>query len=336
MERVTRNTATLSFAFISFALFSSLQGSGSVSFDSPAPAPRTSVVLQLDWIFNAQFAGLYQAVHRGYFRDAGMDVDIRPVSEEMQTVAAVLAMDQPVFGVAESTVLLQEYARGAAITALVAMFQDSPMGWMFLEGKGIASIEDFRGRKVGIHPDGGKALELALSQNGVKPSELEITFVGHDPKILLDGSIDVMQGYYIDEFVRLDLVTGGRTKMILARDHGYVAYSQVIFVPDWMFERHAEIVPGFIEAVRKGWEYALDNEEETIDLLIAKYNPEIDRIYQIESLKRIRELVRPGGNPALPPLQAERWKISQERFLQFGVLERPVDVEGLLRQSAAP
>lgn len=300
----------------------------SVSFGESKPLP---VVLQLDWVLNAQFAGVYQAVEQGYYEEAGMEVEIRPVPKDDFSVEVVVADPAPyIFGVAESNVLIQAHAGGAPIKALATMFQDSPMGWMSLASSGIEKIADFKGKRVGVHTDGEKPLELALAQFDLNRSEMEIVHVGWDPAILVKGEVDVMQGYYIDEFVRLQLLTGGKGNFLLARDYGYLAYSQVIFATEKMIEDHSDVVKRFLQATKKGWEYALDHVEDTADLIIAKYSPHLDRDYQLASLRRIADLVSPDGQLPLHPMEPAKWKASQEKFLKIGILKAPADLDVLL------
>jgi len=284
----------LKFCFSSLGMIAA-----SVAFASNNPVP---VVLQLDWVKNVQFAGIFQAVEQGFYKEAGMELEIRPVPKEGSSVDVVLYDPAPyIFGVAESTVLLQGGPGMSGIKAIATMFQDSPLGWMSLKSSGIQSISDFKGKRVGVHSDGVKALELALNQAGLSLDEVQTVEVGGDPAILVKGDVDLMQGYYVDEFVRLQLLSGSQGKIILARDHGYMAYSQVIITTGRMMEEHHDLVKSFLRASREGWKYALQHVEETADLIITKHSPELDRNYQIASLRRIADMVSPPWPAASAP-----------------------------------
>ena len=295
------------------------------------------VVLQLDWAPNAQFAGIYQAVKQGFYVDAGMEVEIRPLPEGQSSVEIVLHETADyVFGVIESTVLLQAGVSESGIKAIATMFQDSPLGWMSLTSAGIQSPADFKGKKIGVHSDGMGALDLVLEQAGLSRDQIQMVEVGWDPIVLVDGKVDLMQGYYIDEFVRLQLLTGGKSKIMLARDYGYQAYSQVIITTETMMAERHDLVEKFLQASREGWKYALDHVEETADLVIAKYSPHLDRGYQVASLQRIAELVSPDGQPPLAAMRADKWKASQKILLKAGILSEPANLDQLLDFSANP
>jgi ABC-type nitrate/sulfonate/bicarbonate transport system substrate-binding protein len=292
------------------------------------PAP-TKVVMQLDWIFNAQFAGVFQAASSGFFAEENLEVEIRPKVANQQTVAAVLEGGL-VFGSAESNVLLQELEKGADLRAVATMFQDSPMSWMFKSEHAIRSPADLVGKRVGVHPGDDHPVRFILKTNGVDPDAIEIIVVDYDLSALLAGEIDVKQGYVIDEFVELNHLTGGRAGKIMGRDHGYVAYSQVVFTRPEVVDQHPNVVAGFLRALQRGWQKALDHPEATVDLLIEQWNPQLDREHQLESLRLIADFVSPEGSPPLAPMSVERWEESQKLFLDAGILTTPVPLDAFL------
>ncbi|HKJ90876.1 MAG TPA: ABC transporter substrate-binding protein, partial [Oceanipulchritudo sp.] len=276
-------------------------------------ADLTPVTMQLDWIYNAQFAGLYQASEQGYFEEAGLAVEILPVDPKQRTVESVLG-GSIAFGSAESNVLLKAHAEGAPVKVLATMFQDSPLGWMYIRGRDIETFADLAGKRIGIHPDGEKVLSLASARAGLKPGDFLLPHVGHDIGILIRGEVDAMQCYAIDEFVKLQLATKGRGGLFMAKDLGYKAYSQVIFTTAGTVATHPGVVRSFLRAVQRGWTYALDHKEKTVDLILRKYNPDLDRAYQLASLEKIEALVRPGGAIPLAPVSSEIFAASMRMY----------------------
>jgi ABC-type nitrate/sulfonate/bicarbonate transport system substrate-binding protein len=293
-------------------------------------ADPVKVTMQLDWIFNAQFAGLYQAEHQGYFEEAGLEVTLVPVDPEQKTVPSVLAAGGLAFGSAESNVLLNAHAEGAPIRIVATMFQDSPIGWMYLESSGIETFSDLAGKRIGIHPDGEKVLGLAARHAGFETADFVLPHVGYDISILINGEVDAMQCYAIDEFVKLELATDGNGGVFMARDYGYSAYSQVVFTTAGTVENHPEVVRKFLMAMRKGWSYALDHKEETVTLILEKYNSTLDRDYQLASLRMIDELVRKDGQPPLAPIDPDVFRKSMQAYRESGLIDQPTDLGELL------
>lgn len=301
-----------------------------------AEASPTPVVMRFDWIFNAQFAGFYQAIERGYYADAGLSVSLRGGVTTPDTVAATLAEDAICFGSVESNVLLADVAEGAPARALGTMFQASPMGWMYLKGNAVKTFTDLADARVGIHSDGRRVLKLLLNRAGAEVSGLETFKASHDPGLLLAGEADALQCYYIDEFVKLEQEVGDRAGIFLAKDHGYNAYSQVMFTHASTVRENPEVVRAFLKATKAGWRYAFEHPGETVDLILAKYNPELDRTYQLRSLAKIEELMVPAPGALFRPIDPEVLEKGQTRLFEQGLIERKVDLGELLAQQFLP
>jgi ABC-type nitrate/sulfonate/bicarbonate transport system substrate-binding protein len=295
----------------------------------PAHA-QTRVVLQLDWIFNAQFAGVYQAIEQGYFAGEGLVVEVRRAEPGLATVPLVMAQDGIVFGSAESNVVMGGFADGHPLRIAGTMFQGSPIGWMFLRSSGITSIADFAGKRIGIHSDGDRVLKVMTRAHNVTVDDFELPKIGHNPQALLDGEVDAMQCYVIDEFVKLRMQAGDQAAVILARDHDYSAYSQVVFTTAYVTENHPDVVAGFIRALRRGWAYALQHPEATVDLILSRYNPQLDRSYQLGSLAEIDGLVRPDGTTIMQPPELEVLQRSLAMYASMGVLPADLDLAPLM------
>jgi ABC-type nitrate/sulfonate/bicarbonate transport system substrate-binding protein len=122
----------------------------------------------------------------------------------------------------------------------------------------------------------------------------------------------------------------------MARDHGYLAYSQVIFTTEEALKNYPIAIADFLEATQAGWEYASAHRQSTVDLIIEKYNTDLDREYQLASLNRVLELVKPEGRLALAPMDRRKWEMSMARFIDHGILEKEVDLDPFLDFSLNP
>lgn len=299
-------------------------------------SPAVAVVVQFDWIFNAQFAGFYQGIEQGFFGDQGLDLELRGGLTTPDTVSATI--DEPAlsFGSTESNVLIADVADGADAVAIGAMFQDSPMGWMYLKSGEINTFTDLAECRVGIHSDGARVIELLLRDAGADTSNLETFKASHDPQLLLDGDADALQCYYIDEFVKLEQLVGDDAGIFLARDYGYKAYSQVMFTERNTVLSNPESVRGFLKAAKLGWAYAFEHPEETVDLILEKYSPSLDRDYQLRSLAKIRELMEPEPGALFRPMIPSVLKNGQSKLLEYELISDSVSVEALLSQQFLP
>ncbi|MBT3288456.1 MAG: ABC transporter substrate-binding protein, partial [Victivallales bacterium] len=119
-----------------------------------APLPMLAadkVRLQLKWQHAFQFAGYYAAEAQGYYREAGLEVEIVPATPGEDPRQQVV-QGKAEFGVGATDLLLLR-AEGAPVVVLASIFQHSPQAFMVLRKQGLQSIHDLAGSKVMVEPD---------------------------------------------------------------------------------------------------------------------------------------------------------------------------------------
>ena len=119
------------------------------------------VSLQLKWFHQFQFAGFYAAKAQGYYADEGLDVEIRPLDTQ-RTVVAQVTSGEADYGVGDSAIVA-DYARGAPIVALAAIFQHSPLVFVSRSDSGIASPPDMVGKRIMFDTKGSDEGPMLLS-----------------------------------------------------------------------------------------------------------------------------------------------------------------------------
>ncbi len=284
------------------------------------------VTMQLDWKPNVQFAGLLLAKERGYYAEAGLDVTIRPVDQEMK-VAENVATGTNWIGCSESGVLINARAEGLPIKAFATMFQGSPFCLMSLKSKGITEPKHLIGKKLGVHPDANKALDIVLAHAGVDRGKMTCIDVEHSIQPLIKGEVDVLMGYLIDEAVALE-TTGHAINFIPGYDHGYVAYSQVYFTSEELLKRDPKLLQKFLEASNRGWREAFKDIPGTAKFVVGKFMPDADLKYQTKSLEKIAAIsARVTGAEWLGKMSRDRWVEMCAVFDKSKVLKKPVTAE---------
>ena len=287
-------------------------------------ADLTRLSFQLDWHPNAQFAGLLLAQHRGWYREAGLEVTFVPVDTEMKVVATVTS-GGAWLGCSESGVLIAARAGGARIRAIGTMLQGSPMGLISLRARELNTLEKLRGHRIGIHPDGRKALELVLAHDGLKPSDFTIVEKDHDLTPLLNGDCDAVQGYSIDEAVALQ-ARGTPIHFLPFHEHGYRAYSQVYFGEERFVKEHRDVVARFLQASNRGWRAAILDPASASRIVVEQFAPKLDRDYQRRSLEAVGRLaILETGMDGLGRMRPETWNQALANFSRWQVVTPPLD-----------
>src|SRR5882757_7267235 len=159
-------------------------------------AALDQVSMQLKWKHQFQFAGYYQALEQGFYRDAGLDVTIREGGPGID-VAEVVAGGKSDFGACSASVL-REWAMGRRLVVLAAIFQRSPAVILVARRADIRTVSELRGRTVMDTP-GSDEIAAMLKREGVDYEALPRVAHEGNPRDLLAGRADAMIAYSTNE-----------------------------------------------------------------------------------------------------------------------------------------
>ena len=289
----------------------------------------TPITLQLDWKANAQFAGPLVAKEAGWYQQAGLDVTIRPADEHTDPVAEVV--NHPGWiAVGEADVLLVARTKGQPIKAFATMFQTNPLVLMTLKSRGLTTFADLRHKRIGLHSDSQKAVDVWLSFNHMTRADVSIVDVPYDLDLLLQGKVDAMQGYSVDEAIDLTL-RGHPVDLIRMSENGYVAYAEVLFTTETFLENNPKTIATFLSVTNRGWQRAVSEPASAAKLIVTKYLAGGDAAYQEASIRAIEPLLNYETHDSrLGWMKSETWAASEQMFNQYQILETPAHAEGLV------
>ncbi|UUY06761.1 GGDEF domain-containing protein [Pseudomonas sp. J452] len=284
--------------------------------------------LQLRWLHQFQFAGYYMALEKGYYRDAGLDVEILEGGPSaLKPVDALLAGDSD-FAISNSGMVIERMA-GRPVVALAAIMQTSPIVWIVRADSGIRTPMDLAGKRLMLMPAPESAeLLITLRREGINIDQLTIQPTSFNPQDLIDGKTDAYDGYISNEPYWLSQ-HGADYRLINPREYGVNFYNDVLYTREQLLEDKPAQVAAFVEASLKGWQYALEHREETIRLIQQRYAPDktLEHLrFEAEALHKLimPELVQLGHmNPG-------RWEYIANSYVQLGMAPGPVDLQGFL------
>lgn len=256
--------------------------------------------LALDFFINPDHAGIYTALERGYFADAGLDVKPRVPSDPSAPIKQVAAGRVDLAISYEPEVMLAR-DQGLDVIAVGAIIQEPLTSLISLPKAGIKGPADLEGKRVvtaGI-PYQAAYLETILRDNGVDPNDVEQTDVGLNLlQPVLSGRADAMFGGFRNiEGVQLELA-GKNPNVQPVNRLGIPEYDELVLVArgDRLAE-DPEAIRLFIAALERGTADAEENPTVATNALLDA-SPELDRkLTQAEVEKTLPLFLPPEGKP---------------------------------------
>ncbi len=274
-------------SLIALSLISILVLSGcGTKKDKAEESGLEKVKLILDWTPNTNHTGFYVAKEMGYYEALGLDVEIIQPSEgsSLQLISA---------GKGDFAVSYQEdltYAKTSdeplPVKAIAAIIQHNTSGFASPKEKNIKTVKDFEGKVYGGYggPSDRAILKAVMEKNGADFSKLTTVDVGsEDFFIATKNNIDFEWTFEGWTNISAKLRNFDINYIPLRElDERLDYYTPIIASSDKVLSEKSDMVSKFMEATSKGYEYAIENPEESARILV-KAVPEIDEELAIES-----------------------------------------------------
>ena len=253
----------------------------------------TKVTIQLSWFDQFQFAGYYMAKEQGFYKDAGLDVQILPFSLGMNIPKMVNDGDVD-FAIGRENLILEK-AKYPKIIALAAIFQATPLVLLTTKDSGIDSFNKFENKKLMRTKDDGSEVSIKAMLDSSKIDVKSIAQVEHSHNIydLIDKKVDIISAYtskapYILQKEQI------KYNIFYPKDYGFDMYSDFLITNIDKYNNDYNIVEKFKKASLKGWEYAYNNIEKSVDIIFEKYNTQNlskeELIFEANELKKLSYL----------------------------------------------
>lgn len=286
--------------------------------------------LQLDWLPNAQFAGILYAHYMGWYKEVGINLEIIPWEVHTNQMDMLQSNDNYLVST-EDNLLIRARVEGYPVKAISTMMQHSGIGWMSLKESNIYSLQDLKGKVIGIHPDGELALKTALANSDMSVSDLAIKDVGFDYiDLLVNKKLDAMQCLIMVEPLEMQQM-GYETNIIQGSNLGYEVYAQVIGTTDRLIEKHSVELINFLKVTYAGWRNAFLEPALISEIIIKGYlrTSEID--LQAKMITAMQPLFEGKvGFEKMGCMDTDRWKKSISYLLKNKMITKSPSVEEVM------
>ena len=289
------------------------------------------VTLQLKWVTQGQFAGYYAALEQGYYEDEGLNVTIRPGGPDIVPEQVVLG-GQAEFGINWLDNTLATRDQGAQIVNIAQVFTRSGMTEIAWADSDIDSIEDLRGKKVGVWLGGNEhKLFAALTKNGLDPQkDVEIVAQPFDMNLFLNREVDAAAAMTYNELAQVletknpetgELYTLDDLVVMKMSDLGTGALEDGIFVrEDWIQdEANQDIARRFLKASFRGWIYCRDNPDDCVQYVLDA-GPTLGEGHQRWMVNEINALIWPAPQ-GIGIMDPESWEITKQIATDYGIVK---------------
>jgi len=281
------------------------------------------IILQLKWKNQFQFAGYYAAIEKGFYKELGLEVEVREL-EKSNNVTDIVLNGLAHYGIGNSELVI-EYMNGAPIVVLACILQNSPSTVVVKESSNIYAPKDFINKKIEINKDeSGVEIMAMLLKEGISSDQLTTIENTFSLNNLLSNKIDALEIYISNEPFFLTKF-GIPFRLIYPRNYGINFYSDCLFTTRDEIEKHPDRVKKFRQASLKGWEYALTHQEELANIIQTKYGSikTLDHLlYEAEEIRKLAvpEFIQIGHT------NKERWLRIVEILSQQGLIDNLKDI----------
>jgi ABC-type nitrate/sulfonate/bicarbonate transport system substrate-binding protein len=209
----------------------------------------------LNWIPNVEFAGLWVAQQKGWWKQAGINMTYTPYSISVHPETDVLSYGGNAFGFQSSAAIIIAKSKGVPIRALYTDTQRSVFGLSVLDSSHINKITDLKGKRVGYQPHEFYVPATMLAHAGLKPTDWKPVQVGFNTDQLTQGQVDAYLVFLNNEPIALKLA-GVKVHSFAAADYGFQAYDDVMFAPNALIKSNPALVKKVTAIVARGFAWA--------------------------------------------------------------------------------
>jgi len=283
------------------------------------------VKLQLKWKHQFQFAGYYAAIENGYYKDVGLKVELIE-AHETKMLENELINGNVDFGISTSNVVLMR-GEGKPVVVLATIFQHSAQILLSTKSSGINHVHDLIGKKImiGLH---SADLITYMNDEGIGLDQVEIVPHSHDINTLIDNKIDAMTAYITDGPFLLK-EKNIDYNIISPNSGGIDFYGDALITTEKLLLENPQLAINFRQASLKGWEYAMANPTEIVDLIYNKYSKRHSKGNLAFEAKKMQNLVR-ADIVEIGYSNLGRWQRIIDVYEQTKILKSDVSLNGLL------
>jgi len=285
----------------------------------------THIRVPMGYIPNIQFAPFYVAVEKGYFKDAGIELEF-DYKFETDGVALVGAGELP-FAVVSGEQVLLARAQGLPVTYVAAWYQQYPVSVVARSELGVLVPQDLKGKKIGL-PGlfGANYVGLRALLNAGKLSENDVTLdtIGFNQvELVAAGQQDIVVGYTANEPIQLRARGIAVTEMRVA-DYAQLAANGIL-ASEKVISENPALVRAFVGAFLKGLKDTIDDPDEAFTIS-QKYIENFSQLDADVQKQVLTTSIEQWKTDHLGSSDPKAWENMQDVLLGMGLITEKMDL----------
>ena len=293
-------------------------------------AQGDTIVFTPQWTAQAQFAGYYVAEAKGFYREAGVKVKIEHPSAT-QPAMSRLRKNECQATTLQLCQAMEIIDDGIPLVNILQTSMNNAM--VIVSARGVDPLTQ-KGAKVGVWSVGFGHLAICMS---IKDHlNYEWIRFAQNINLFLAGALDATLAMSYNEYYQLVQAGIKMTdkNVYRFRDHGYNVQEDGVYMTRKYYQKHREQARKFADASRRGWEWAAEHPEETLDIVmqyVEKAHIATNRVMQRLMLKDILQLqVDRESKKREFRLRPDMVRLASQLMVEHQMLSREVAYEELV------
>jgi NitT/TauT family transport system substrate-binding protein len=289
--------------------------------------------LQSDWFPQAEHGGFYQALAKGYYREAGLAVEILPGGPGA-TIKLSVAKGIADFGLYRSDDVIVAASRGLPLIMVAAVLQHDPEALLVHADSPVRSLADLNGRSV-IAPPSMTWIPFVKKKFGItfdlRPLNYGLAAFLADPTAIQQCML-TSEPYFAEQ-------RGARVRTVPLAGSGYDPYHTLMCRRE-LARTKPEVVRAFVAASIRGWRDYLEGDPAPAHALIQQRNPQMSSGQLEYSRRALLSHALVTGDPArgegIGEISVARIQQQIEVLTEVKILERPVTTASVVTRAFLP
>lgn len=284
------------------------------------------ITVVLDWTPNTNHTGMYIALEKGYYKDAGLNVEITQPPEDGAT--SLVASGKAQFGIDFQDVIAPAFAQTEPlpVTAVAAVIQHNTSGIVSLKEKNINSPKALENHNYATweSPVEQSVLKDCMEADGGDFSKLTLVpSTVSDIISALQTNIDSVWIFYAWDGIALEnanIDTNYFAFKDIKPEFDY--YTPILIANNEFLKNDPETAKAFLEATAKGYTDAISDPDGAADILL-KYAPELDENLVRKSQKWLASQYISDAS-AWGVFDKDRWNAFYDYLWEKNLIEKEI------------